>query len=332
MPEIRLLTSSDEHLSDQVPGFRKDDYRAAILAKLLWQGEMAGKFGAAAVLRGGDFFHVKKPSRTSKATLVEAMALHKAYPCPTYAIAGNHDMVYGDPSTLPRQPLGVMYESEIFKRMSEVVFEDGSMSVRVVGVDYDPSMTSEKLAGMVGSKGHTYTVAVVHALAEMAPSQRTQSFFNEQILDYRDLIFPGCPDIYIFGHYHKDQSVQEHMGIRFVNLGAIARGSLTVENLERKPKVALIRFDSAGVSIEECVVPHDDASKVFDLERKQAVETSQQSMTVFLDKLRSNAAMIGGADIRRRMDHFMESTEFEADEKVAVREVFEAAEAGQAEL
>jgi DNA repair exonuclease SbcCD nuclease subunit len=260
------------------------------------------------------------------------MAIHKSYSCPTYAIAGNHDVVYSDLSSLPRQPLGVMYESGIFKRMSDVVFESGSLSVRVVGVDYDPGMTAEKLVGMVGSKGHTYTIAVVHALAEMSPSVRTQSFFNEQILDYRDLVFPGCPDVYVFGHYHKDQSVQNHMGVQFVNLGAIARGSLTIENLERKPKVALIKCSSSGVSIDQSVVPHSASADVFDLERKQSAEVSQKSMSAFLEKLRCNAAMIGGADVRRRMSQFMESDEFCPDEKSVVREVFEAAESGQTEL
>jgi DNA repair exonuclease SbcCD nuclease subunit len=332
MSEIRLFTSSDEHLSDRTPGFRKDDYRAAILAKLAWQGKMAEKFGAQAILRGGDFFHAKSPTRTSMATLVSAMATHGGYLCPTYAVVGNHDMVDNDLSTLVKQPLGVLFESKLFRRLTDEVFEIGSLNVRVVGVDYAPGMTVQSLTDRVKSKGHTYTVAVVHALAELAPSQRMQSFFNEEILDYRDLVFPGCPNVYVFGHYHKDQSVQEHLGVKFVNLGAISRGALTLENLERKPKVALMRFDSGGISIEEEIVPHEDASRVFDLERKQSEETSRKSMDAFLDKLRSNAAMIGGSDIRQRMNRFMSSNDFTSDEKDAVREVFEAAEAGQGEL
>jgi predicted phosphodiesterase len=332
MSEIRFLTSSDEHLSDQTPAFRKDDYRASILSKLRWQGEIAQKFRADAVLRGGDFFHVKKADRTSMATIINVMAIHRAYPCPTYAVAGNHDMVYGDPTTLIRQPLGVLFESKTFTHLTEEIFESGTMSVRVVGIEYDPDMNTEKLIKAVTSKGHTYTVAVVHALAEMSPSQRTQSFFNEEIMDYRDLVFPGCPDVYVFGHYHKDQSVQEHMGIKFVNLGAIARGALTVENLDRKPKIALMKFNSSGVSVEEEVVPHEEANVIFDLDRKQVIETSQQSMTVFLDKLRSNAAMIGKSDVRRRLNQFLESEDFSNDEKMTVREIFEAAEAGQEEL
>ena len=332
MSEIKFLTSSDEHLSDQTPGFRKDDYRASILAKLRWQGGMAAEFGATAVIRGGDFFHVKAAQRTSMATLIDVMSIHGGYPCPTYAVVGNHDMVYNDLSTLSRQPLGVLFESKLIERLTEKIFESGTMSVRVVGVDYSPSMTAETLTGLVASKGHTYTVAVVHALAEMAPPNRTQSFFSEEILDYRDLVFPGCPDVYVFGHYHKDQSVCEHLGVHFVNLGAVARGALTLDNLERKPKVALMKFGGSGISIEEHVIPHEDSDRVFDLERKQTTETSHQSMEMFLDKLRSNAAMVGGADIRQRIVRFMSSDDFSSEEKSTVMEVFEAAESGQEEL
>lgn len=331
MSEIRFLTSSDEHVSDQPIGFRKDDYRSSIMEKLRWQGNMAAKFGATAILRGGDFFHVKRANNTSMATLIEAMSVHKSYPCPTYAIAGNHDIVYNDLTTLTRQPLGVLYESGMLKRLSEEIFESGSLSVRVVGVDYRPGMDADVLAKAVSQDNIkcTYTIAVVHALAELAPTQTMQSFFNENIIDYRDLVFPGCPNIYVFGHYHKDQSVQEHLGVHFINLGSVSRGSLTLENLDRKPKIALIKLTGSGISIEESVIPHADASQVFDLGRKQSIEHNTASMASFLDKLKSNVSMAGGNDIRLKMAAFMESMDFTNEEKSAVREMFEAAEAEQ---
>lgn len=328
MSEIRFLTSSDEHIADRV-AFRKDDYRAAILSKIHWQGVMAAKFNATAVIRGGDFFHIKTANRTSMATLVDAMSIHGGYKCPTYSIIGNHDISYNDPTTLSRQPLGVLFESRLMRRLTDEVFESGSLSVRVIGVDYVPGMTASVLSDIVKSKGHAYTIAVVHALAEMSPTYKTQSFFNEEVLDYRDLVFSGCPDVYVFGHYHKYQSVYEHLGVKFINLGAVARGALIAENLERKPKVALIKLDGSGISIEEEVIPHEDAQKVFDLERKQAIDMSGQSMNIFLEKLRSNASMVGGFDMRKRVSRFMESSDFTSEEKDTVREILEAAEAEQ---
>ncbi len=294
MSEIRLLTSSDEHLADLAPGFRKDDYRSSILKKLEWQGDMARKFNADAILRGGDFFHVKAANKTTMRTMAMAARIHRKYSCPTYALAGNHDMSNNDPDSVASQPLGVMFGSGVFKQLRDETFTSGSMKLRVVGVEYTTDLDVDGLHDLVRKKDETYTVAFVHALAAMAPEEKIQSFFGEKIFDYRDLVFNGCPDVYVFGHYHKDQGIVEHMGTRFVNLGAISRGALTFENLERQPKVSLIRADSQGIHVESHVVPHEDALAIFDLERKKRMEKEVKDIDDFIRKMRADAA--AGAD------------------------------------
>lgn len=289
MSEIRLLTSSDEHLADLAPGFRKDDYRSSILKKLEWQGEMAKKFDADAVLRGGDFFHVKAANKTTMRTMAMAARIHRRYKCPTFAVAGNHDMSNNDPDSVASQPLGVMLGSGVFQPLRDETFTSGSMKVRVIGVEYTTDLDVDGLHDMVRKKDETYTVAFVHALAAMAPEEKIQSFFNEKIFDYRDLVFNGCPDVYVFGHYHKDQGIVEHVGTRFVNLGAISRGALTFENLERKPKVSLIKANSQGIFVEEHIVPHEDALTIFDLERKKKMEKEIKDIDDFITKMRTDA-------------------------------------------
>jgi len=324
--EIRFLTSSDEHLSDQNPGFRCDSYKDAILKKLDWQGRMAKKFEANAVLRGGDFFHLKAANKTTYSTSTAAATIHKGYHCPTYAIAGNHDMSYNDPLTIPRQPIGMMLKSGVFQPMNEVIFEEKTMRVRVVGVEYTTDIDVDGLHELVRKKDEdTYTIAFVHALAAMDPGEKIQTFFNERIFDYRDLIFNGCPDVYVFGHYHKDQGIVEHLGTKFVNLGAISRGSLTFENLERKPKVSLIKCNSQGISVEEHVVPHEDASKVFDLERKSRIDTERKSLDDFISQLRSTADLNGADNIQKRKETL---NQFPEDLRRMILETLESAEHG----
>jgi hypothetical protein len=325
MPEVRLVSSSDEHLADLAPGFRKDDYRAAILSKLEWQGGFAERFRANAFMRGGDFLHVKAANKTTMRTLAMAARIHRKYPCPTYAIAGNHDMSNNDPTTVPGQPLGVLLESHVFNLLKEQTFEDGSMKVRVVGVEYTTDLDVDGLQTLVKKKDENYTVAFVHALAAMAPEEKIQSFFHERVFDYRDLVFEGCPDVYIFGHYHKDQGIVDHLGVKFVNLGAISRGALTFENLERKPKIASLKFNSQGVSVEEHVVPHADAANVFDLELKKKLESERKSLNEFIAQFRANAAMASddGLDVRvQELDKYPE------DLRNLALELLEAAEAG----
>lgn len=325
MSEVRLVTSSDEHLADLAPGFRKDDYRGAILGKLQYQGEVARRFGAAALLRGGDFFHVKAANKTTMRTMAMAARIHRGYGVPTYALAGNHDMSNNDPDSVAQQPLGVLLGSGVFEPLTEQEFVSGSLKVRVVGVDYTTDMALDGLHDRVRKRDETYTVAVVHALAAMAPEERISKFFDEPIFDYRDLVFPGGPDVYVFGHYHKDQGVVEHMGVKFVNLGSISRGALTFENMERKPKVALLKADSRGVHIEEHVVPHADASEVFDLERKKRLDTERRSLNDFIAQLEANRLMATDAGMAARK---AELDKFPADLRSLALQIIESAEAG----
>ena len=329
MSEIRFLTSSDEHLSDQNPSsYRKDNYRDAILEKLAWQGELAKRFSATSVLRGGDYWHVKAANKTTMASLVKSIDIHKQYVCPTYAIVGNHDLSNNDIETIDRQPAGVLFKSEIFSQLDERVFTSRSLSVRVIKVSYTTDLSEGGLQDKVKKcSNHTYTIAVVHALASMSPSEKIQSYFGERILDYRDLVFDGCPDVYVFGHYHKDQGIVDHCGVKFVNLGAISRGSLTFENLERKPKVSLIKLNSQGISIEEHVVPHRDASEVFDTEKKEKIDNARRGIDEFIVKLKANTDMSSNNHVQDRINNFQNS-DFPSDLKKKMLEVMHAAESG----
>lgn len=325
MSEIRFLTSTDEHLSDKNLGFRCDNYKFAILKKLEWQGQFAKKLNSIAVLRGGDLLHHKVASKTSMDLLGSAAKIHRKYHCETYAVSGNHDMSQNDPTTISGQPLGVLYSSDVFKRLDDVIFESGSLKTRVIGIDYTVDLDIHKLKDMVRKKDENYTVAVVHALAAMAPEEKIQSFFNEPIFDYRDLIFEGCPDVYVFGHYHKDQGIVDHLGVKFINLGSVSRGALTFENMERKPKISSIKIDSRGVHVEEHIVPHEDAAKVFDLNKKKQLDRERRNLDDFISMLKKNVAISNSSSV----DFIRtELQQFPVDVRNLALQMIEAAEAG----
>jgi DNA repair exonuclease SbcCD nuclease subunit len=287
---IRLLTSSDEHLADLNPGYRKDCYRDAVLEKLEWQGQLASKLEADAVVRVGDFFHVKPANKTTMATVAQSARIHRNYSCPTYAIGGNHDMSYNDPLSIPKQPLGVLLRSGVFRHLKDETLTSGTLNVRLIGVEYTTDLYDDALREAVKKNdSSTYTIAFVHALAAFAPEERIQSFFNERVFDYRDLVFEGCPDVYVFGHYHKDQGVKEHLGVKFVNLGAVSRGALTFENLDRIPKVSSIICNSQGISIDVHDIPIKDASEVFDLEKKKVLDKERRNLDEFIKILRTTS-------------------------------------------
>jgi len=325
MSEIRFLTSSDEHVADISPGYRKDNYRDSILTKLEWQGHLAKKYNSTAILRGGDLFHVKPANKTTMRTVAEVGRIHHSYHCPTYLVPGNHDITHNDVTSIPGQPLGVLFATKSIQNLRDSTFESGSMKVRVVGVEYTVDMNDGALREMVTKKDENYTIAVVHALAAMAPEEKIQSFFNEKIFDYRDLVFPGCPDAYIFGHYHKDQGIVDHMGVKFVNLGAVSRGALTFENLERKPKVSLIKVNSSGISIEEVNIPCADASEIFDLDKKSRIDRQRKNLTEFTEMLKISHSVTDKNDI----SHFRsELNKFPDDIKSLANDILHLAESG----
>lgn len=327
MSQIRFLTSSDEHLSDVAPGFRKDDYRNAILSKIRYQGLIGNKSNINALLRGGDFFHHKAANRTTHSTIQLTADIHKEFQFPTYALAGNHDMSNNQlESVFSQQPLGVLYKTGVFSRLNDTIFESGSLKCRVVGVDFTPDMGFDDLSRLVQKREDDgYVIAVVHALAEHNPKDKTSEFFHETVFDYRDLVFNNCPDVYVFGHYHKDQGIQEVMGTKFVNLGSISRGSLTFENLNRTPKSSLITINSQGISIEEVPMECADSVDIFDLETKNKMDKERKSIDDFINKLKTDAVQ-GDFNIATFVSNLPDEV------RVVAQQIIDAAEAGVLEV
>lgn len=321
---IRILTSSDEHLSDTNPGFRKDNYKNAILNKLAYQGELGQRAKVDCLVRAGDFFHHKSPSRTSHSTITSVAKIHQSYGFPTYALAGNHDMIHNDLESVDSvSPLGVLLNTGIFKNVNGVVLDKGSRRCRLVGIDYDPNLNIEKISNLCAkSKQDDVVIAFVHCLSSMAPSEKMSEFFHEPIFDYRDLVYDGCPDVYVFGHYHKDQGVQEHLGVKFINLGSVGRGALTFETLERKPKSGIITINTTGVEVEEVILDNSDPSEIFDIQRKEQINKERKHIKEFVDQLRNDSSVASISDFKDSLNTFPD------DVRKMAMEIIEAAESG----
>jgi DNA repair exonuclease SbcCD nuclease subunit len=108
MSRVAFVFRTDTHVSDRSPASWKGDYPSEIWSNLDQIGQLALKHGAAAVLDGGDFFHVKAASKNPHALVAKSAQIHRSYPCPTFCVEGNHDISYNNLETLERQPLGVL--------------------------------------------------------------------------------------------------------------------------------------------------------------------------------------------------------------------------------
>lgn len=288
---ITLIWRTDVHLADQAPASRVDVWSETLLGKIRQVGEIARQTDADAVLDGGDFFHVKSPTRNSHKLVNRAVAAHGAYPCPVYACIGNHDCKYGDYSYIDEQPLGTLFRSGVFKRLYdeyEAVFQPRpttgmreDWTVRVVGVPYHGTNYDIERLRSIKKGTEKYLVVVAHLLA--SPSGGTM-FESEDILKYSDLAELD-PDIFCLGHWHKDQGVTEIASGKYVvNIGSLSRGALNQDDLNRTPSVAVLTFDQ---DIRIDVVPLDvaPADEVFDIEGRVRAEARDLNMESFVESI-----------------------------------------------
>lgn len=310
---ISFIFRTDTHVSDRSPASWKADYPAEVWSNLEQIGLLAKQHGVKAVLDGGDFFHVKAASRNSHALVVRTASIHNVYPCPTYSVEGNHDLAYNNLESIERQPLGVLYESGIFRMLREQVFEEDGVRVRVVGVPYSHSRTLADLLMIRKKPGDTFLIAVVHALASENPPPHVEDFFGEAVFRYADLAFQDGPDMFCLGHWHKDQGIVSVADTTFVNHGAVSRGALINENIQRTPKVALIEADRRGLRVTSIPLLVAPAEDVFDLERKQRVEEENKSIDQFVLRLQQD----GGFDASLSIEENVQSLGFAQDVREA---------------
>jgi len=288
MPRLSFLFRTDTHVSDRNPLSWKGDYPSEIWSNLEQVGRIAKEREVTAVLDGGDYFHVKAASRNPHRLVEKTARIHRAYTCPTFEVEGNHDIAYNNLSTLPDQPLGVLFASGVFQPLREEVFVDGDLQIRVVGVPYSPVRRLDELLQIQKKPGDTHLLAVVHGLAAKDPPPQVEDFWNEPVFSYESLVSRNGPDIWMFGHWHKDQGIETIRGKRFINLGALSRGSLVRENLKRVPKVALIEVTSGDLSVTPIPLSVAPAEDVFDLERKAAQEKERHDIEQFVLQLVSD--------------------------------------------
>jgi len=309
MPRVALVFRTDTHVADKSPVSWKGDYPSEIWSSLTQIGELAKLRDATAILDGGDYFHIKTARRTSHGTIFRTAEIHKSYPCPVYCVEGNHDLEHNNLESIEHQPLGVLYSCGVFHHLRDTVFEDGGMRVRVVGVPYDPRRTLADLLAIQKKPGDDFLVAVVHALASENPPSQVEDFFGEPVFRYGDLVSGDGPDVWMFGHWHRDQGIVEIGGKRFVNQGAVSRGALTRENTERTPKVSLLEFSPSVILTEEIPLLVAPAGDVFDMERKERAEAEARSIDAFVQLLQADATF----DPSKTIASNIEAMDFAAD-------------------
>ena len=299
---VTLVWRTDVHLADTPPQSRTDDWTETLLGKLLQVGQVAKKTKADAVIDGGDLFHLKSPSRNSHEMVGRVASVQAGYPCPTYGCVGNHDVKYGSLEYLDESPLGVLFGTGSIRRLynqHEVVFEKKGVKVRVVGIPYHATAYEMERFHQIQRGDEDYLVAVAHVLAS---HDGGTMFESEDVISYKSLL-NTAPDVYLFGHWHKNQGVEVIGDKHFINIGSLSRGSLNQDDVNRTPSCAVLNFTKEEIKITPIPLKVEPASEVFNIERKVRAEAKEINMEAFVDSLKDTLVTKKGDSL---MEHIRE--------------------------
>lgn len=242
-----FLMIGDPHIASRNPGFRKDDYPEAILAKLSFLLRYAKEENLQPIILG-DLFHF--PRDNSNWLITNLINLFKGHK--VYGIVGNHDI-----AERKRQ---VDDSISILEAAGALVLLEGRGETFLLGdeqISIGGSSWGMDLPDEVKSEAD-FVIWCVH----------------------HDVRFPGYPmgtidiieikgvDMVVNGHIHHPLPEVKRGGTRWLNPGNISRVKRGDATREMKPRALEIRVNSRNRSLESrfVEVPHGAFEEVFHLD------------------------------------------------------------------
>lgn len=312
MIEFNFISFNDVHISDKNPRARLDNYKETILGKILQAKDHCIAVKADAALIAGDLFNLKNPAKNSHRLNQDLIKVFKQFPCPIYMIEGNHDLTANRLESLEEQPLGVLFADKTLHQLRHEVIVKNGHSVSLVGIPYDENLDIDTLK-IPKNEGYISQICLMHTHAGVMSG----TIFNDRLWGYDELATLS-PNVFVIGHYHIDQGVQEYEKNNkyFVNIGSMCRGSLSEDNIEHEPQVGHIRITFKGKEHPDCGTYYDvtsiklkvrPANEIFDLVKKEEEKKESEEIKNFVEKLASEALTTTSSDkdedISNRIEH-----------------------------
>lgn len=301
-----FVACNDLHLSDTNPVSRTDSYIDELFGLLDQMARLAHAQQATAILVAGDIFHHK--AKVSIPTLVRLVTWCRtlaAAGIDVVTIPGNHDLLHNRYESLESQALGLLYALGAMINVSQpqcparTYLRGNDAVVHVGGVAFPDAFEIEKwrLANTAMPLfGHANSRRIV--LGHCFASPEGGDYFGDPVLAYDD-IYTACPaDVYVFGHDHRDGGIMKldrgdpDDPAYFVNLGAIARGSIAHDDINRTICCALIRI-GPQVTVQRVKLNAKPAADIFDLTAKAQRDADQQAIEQFVTTLQDTLATLG---------------------------------------
>lgn len=284
---LQFITFNDVHISAINPQSRTGDYCEDIFDKLDQIRKVGTKLDVDFFLFAGDLFNLKAPMRNPHRLNSRLIQLFKSFPGPVYAIEGNHDLRFDSYDTFNEQPLDVIYSSGALIQLREHYIDKNGIRIYLKGYPF-----SESIEGMEPIDKDDFDISI--CLLHVYSSLKGGNLFRNKIYSYEEISQLGY-DMYVLGHYHIDQGITTHAfntkERTFINIGAISRGSLDEDNIDRSPKFGLIKVikSDEGLKIDSKAVrlkvrPYD---QVFDVVKKEEDKKRQVETEEFVGHLKN---------------------------------------------
>lgn len=327
---MKFVACNDIHLASRPPASRTDNYAEELFDLLDQMALLAKKVEAKALLIAGDIFHHKaKIGIPVLIRLVEWSRDLRHAGIRVLTIPGNHDLLHNRYETLDEQALGLIYSVGAMENVSCREGHDGSVrfkdpadpncvegDVVVMGIPFPDAFDWQCWMKLPRHQGGV-SILMAHCFA----SPKGGEYFGEPVLRYDDLaILPY--EIFIFGHDHTDGGVHKVGNKFFINLGAISRGSLTGEVIERDVKCALI--DTFEQTVRQVRLKYRPAGEIFDLVLKEKRDKERAHIEQFVEQL--TADLLTHTTVNATLTDRLSAMDLPQEVRARVSQYIEAAE------
>ena len=295
----RVIFITDIHGRNRGPKMRTDNWRQTVIDKISWVLDAAIQLGAErTVLGGGDLFDVPKVDLEVADDIIDVF-LTRGFGFAT--VFGNHD-IENNLSGITRVVLGhLMRRSE--SRITPLPVMTNSQplllgNMQIWGHHYkynnhlDPKENEDdeqpkSLTLRVPVTQHAGPrVIVSHSMLLATPPGN----WPEGSYTTYDALETNA-DLILLGHYHPMQPMQRLNNAAQTLIGgpgALMRGALTRDNLQREPSFALIEHNEKTGTLEVEFIPIEiaaPASQIFKLEEAEAEARRNDSLDSFRSEL-----------------------------------------------
>ena len=284
MTDFIFISANDIHISDTGPRSRIDNFKETMLGKIDQMRIACSKLQADAALITGDLYNLKNPSKNSHRLNQELIQAFRKFPCPIYMIPGNHDLTGNNLESLQEQPLGVLYADGTLVNLTHEILKKNGHKVSLVGIPYIDNFDISTIH-IPDKDDSIIQICLMHVYA----GPKGTMLFKNRIYGYDELSVLD-PDIFILGHYHIDQGIQELGGKHFINIGSMSRGVLSEEDVNHQPQLGFIKISIDGDkkvtrTIQSIKLKIKPVEEVFDMKKWEEAKEESKEIEQFVTKL-----------------------------------------------